>query len=209
MCQVTQGDLRVQQHEAFRDAVPKALYLARMYARPADREDFESTALMTLWEASLTWIPDIGPLWGFARFHVRHALLDEMRRTTSPLSRDDFGARPGVLASKDRLRERLGREPSDVEVAEDLGESVKKVTRIRQSMRPVPVAEFDDLSNDDEPQIPMSLPVDLDSLELRDLFTVLRYTGLDDASPMSIRQIAEQLGESHETTRSRLRRILG
>jgi hypothetical protein len=198
-----------QRMNAFLEARPEALRLAARLARVEDREDLLATASAALWEATLRWDPERGSLWTFAQFHVRAALLNEIRRHSLPLSREDFARRPVVLRAAEELRSRSGRDPADVEVADLLGLPLRQVRRIRAAARITYLGDLSTVDREvDEEGSPVAFPRDLTALGLRDLFTLLRYTGLDDAPPESLRRIANLLGESHETTRSRLRRLL-
>jgi RNA polymerase primary sigma factor len=121
------------------------------------------------------------------------------------------------------MSEELGREPTDDEVAEEIGISSGKVSQLKTvSARPTSLdapisdddsAEFGEIVGDEEAQTPFALLRDKNLCdELRDLLKVLdgrerkiifQRFGLDGGKPKTLEEVGKQFG----VTRERIRQL--
>ncbi|MCU1601335.1 MAG: polymerase, sigma 28 subunit, SigD/FliA/WhiG [Frankiales bacterium] len=118
----------VEEHLAL---VPQVLgRVAAHYPRHADREELAQAARLGLVEAAARFDADRGvPFGSWAALRVRGAILDAVRaldfapRTIRAAERD-------VVAAREQLLGLLGRLPTDVEVAELLGTTPQRLSRL-------------------------------------------------------------------------------
>lgn len=127
--------------------------LARRYGRRsgavADMDDLVSVGITALLDAYRSFDPHgEAPFEAYARVRVRGAMIDELRKL-DPLSQ---GARRAVRQLADamaRLGQRLGREPTDDELAAELSVDLEGLARIRTNEQtrfvPLDKSEADDI----------------------------------------------------------------
>ena len=107
--------------------------MARRYATPysgTSVEDLAGEGYLGLVQAAQKFQPKRGVQFStFAVPRVRGAMIDLLRRE-SPLSRPMAKHVADLKSEQDALRERLGREPTQDELAEELHLSVKKASEV-------------------------------------------------------------------------------
>lgn len=129
-----------------------ALKMARKMARrlPGSvlRDDVESAALLGLTEAASRY--DMGrqePFMAFAAKRVRGAILDHLRKNDILSRRARQGARQVTEATRD-LEVKLGRPPSDGEIAAAMGMTETKFHETYANLRGAAVIHLDDLRSE-------------------------------------------------------------
>lgn len=209
------------------DANRRLVY--RFANRFGDNEEYANEGLVALWEAIGTWDPDKGALttWAFPR--VKKAVIKAVAAQDHNLKLHAFLARVPVAAARESLKESLGREPTDAEVAKvaEVSESLVRTLRLGDAAgkavslnRPIDTdTELGDLlgttgqSAEDEALesgVGATNLSDLDSQVLAkvtsdctafELWVGLRHTGADDGPPQEFAEMATQLGVSRERAR--------
>lgn len=202
----------------------------RFAGRFGDSEEWAQDGLVALWESIKSWDPDKGALttWAFPR--VKKAIIKEVAARDHNLKTHAFLARVAINGARETLRAKLGRDPTDEEVAAAADSAVSLVRHLRLSEvagkpvslnRPVDAegTELGELagpvtsSAEDEAlgtAVPVTrlsdLPVD-DLAELTancsmfELWVGLRHTGADDGPDQEFAEMATQLGVSRERAR--------
>jgi RNA polymerase sigma factor for flagellar operon FliA len=180
--------------------------IAKSYARrvPASvrYDDLEGAALLGLTEAAGRFDEAQADAFvGFAARRIRGAILDELRRH-DPLSRRGRVAVKKLQKTAAELRTRLGRDPSDEELAEELGWTEEELARHRLSAETshLDVAERVDLvatdpsTRPDEQaagqEIKQQLGQALAGLRARDLEIIDLYY----VEGLTLREIGSRLG---------------
>ena len=125
-----------------------------------------------------------------------------------------------LLRTRNRLRERLGREPSDDELADALDMPVDKIVRLKDTAQAVtsldaPVGEdgveLQDLLRDDSAMAPDELAVEavgrqalgqvLNALPDREREVLVLRFGLDSGTPRTLAEVGSVMGFSRERAR--------
>ncbi|BAL95313.1 FliA/WhiG family RNA polymerase sigma factor [Rubrivivax gelatinosus] len=165
------------------------------------REDMEQVGLMGLLEALRRYGPPDERFPAFAAARVRGAVLDELRRQDwrpRSVRQESHRVRDGVR----ELRRRLGREPSDGEVAAALGMTLQALQEAQRAENAEELASFDELvaemaeipsdqrSPEDAYVARRSLEQALRSLDEREQRVVQLYYEFD----LGLREIAAVLG---------------
>lgn len=83
----------------------------------------------------------------YAKIRVKGAMIDQLRRF-APLSRGAAQRRRELRAAEDGLRSRLGRSPTDAEVAEAMGLDPAELATLRASSMPLQFAPMDEAYSD-------------------------------------------------------------
>jgi RNA polymerase primary sigma factor len=152
---------------------------------------------------------------------IKRALANQSKTIRLPVHVVDKVAH--IRKAEVRLRETLDREPTDQEVADDLGLNTRRVQQYRDASRaPVSLdspigaedsasisevvadtnaaAPFDRLAKDNDNELVQAVLATLDARESRIL--AMRF-GLDDGTPKTLEEVGEQFG----VTRERIRQI--
>jgi RNA polymerase primary sigma factor len=152
---------------------------------------------------------------------IRRALSNQSKTIRLPVHVVDKMAH--IRKAEVKLRETLDREPTDEEVADDIGLDARRVRRYREASRaPVsldspighedatPISEvvadanaaapFDRIIQDNDGELVQEVLATLDARESRIL--AMRF-GLDDRKPKTLEEVAERFG----VTRERIRQI--
>jgi RNA polymerase primary sigma factor len=153
---------------------------------------------------------------------IKRALANQSKTIRLPVHLVDKIARMRRIAMQ--LAEELGREPTDDEVAEELGVSVAKITQLRTaSIRPASLdaavgqdddsASLGDMIGDDLSHTPYELLSDknlrtsimdlLHVLDERELRIITMRFGLDGRKEMTL----EEVGRKFRVTRERIRQL--
>lgn len=92
-------------------------------------DDLRSAGLLALWSAAQTFQPALGRTFvAWARFKVRRAMIDELRRI-APHTRRDVAYHKQRAKVEADLMHRFRREPTPAEIARAMGEPVAKSSR--------------------------------------------------------------------------------
>lgn len=120
--------------------------VAARVPRHVRHDELVSAGLLGLAQATRSWDADRGvPFEHYARQRIQGALLDELRgRDWASRSVRHAGRQLRVVT--DELTSRLGRAPSDAEVAFELGLTEAEVTRIRDDVDRAVVVHLDPLA---------------------------------------------------------------
>jgi RNA polymerase primary sigma factor len=152
---------------------------------------------------------------------IKRALANQSKTIRLPVHLMDKISKMNRVALQ--LSEELGREPTDAELAEEIGLSSRKVSQLRTaSARPTsldaPISddgliEFGEIVGDEDAQTPFELLRDKNLRdELRDLLKVLdarertiifQRFGLDGGKPKTL----EEVGKNFGVTRERIRQL--
>jgi len=152
---------------------------------------------------------------------IKRALANQSKTIRLPVHLVDKISKMNRVASQ--LSEELGREPTDDELAEEVGLSPRTVSQLRTaSIRPsslnAPVneddsTEFGDLVGDEDAQTPFEflrdrnlrdeLPELLAILDPRERTIIFQRFGLDGARPKTLEEVGKKLG----VTRERIRQV--
>lgn len=186
-------------------------------------KDYMQAALNGLWEAFLKWDPSTGNSFAtFSRFYIRGAVHRTVRSSEySQMSQTDFTVRSKVPEQTAALQKKLGREPTDAEIAKELGVSAASVkrsgTRSAVSMDK-PLGEDGGTLGDviAEKLVEESLTDQMvELLESRfyllddvEVFVMnLRY-GLAGGEPLSLVEVADTIGIGREIARRTEKRAI-
>jgi RNA polymerase primary sigma factor len=152
---------------------------------------------------------------------IKRALANQSKTIRLPVHLVDKISKMNRVAS--RMSEELGREPTDDELAEEVGLSPRTVSQLRTvSIRPsslnAPIneddsTEFGDLVGDEDAQTPFEflrdrnlrdeLPELLAILDPRERTIIFQRFGLDGARPKTLEEVGKKLG----VTRERIRQV--
>jgi RNA polymerase sigma factor (sigma-70 family) len=198
-----------------------ALSMAKRFMRggSAHVDDYVQEALVGLLEARERWDPSRGAFSTFSRNWIGGRLRQGVRRSEfGLLSKADFDARPEVLYAAHDLEEKLGREPTDTEIARTTGyrESViGRVRRAKTTSLDAPVKGDGVTSLGDLVGASMGADVFADDpdarwdfvcatsplLTAKQLFILARHLGLDGAPPQTLAEIGVITGFGREPAR--------
>jgi RNA polymerase sigma factor for flagellar operon FliA len=110
-----------------------------------ERDDLVSAGQLALVNAARTFDAGTGvPFGHYARTRIRGALLDELR-AADWASRGARSRAKRLAAAEDRLAAELGRWPSDLELARELGADLEQMTATRGDAHRSVVLSFDQL----------------------------------------------------------------
>jgi RNA polymerase primary sigma factor len=164
---------------------------------------------------------------------IKRALANQSKTIRLPVHLVDKISKMNRVSS--RMSEELGREPTDDELAEEVGLSPRSVSQLRTaSIRPTsldaPINEddstaFGDLVGDEDARTPFEflrdrnlrdeLPELLAILDPRERLIIFQRFGLDGAPPRTLEEVGNKLGVTRERIRQlqnialvRLRRAL-
>lgn len=99
--------------------------------RAHNSDDYVGAAMLGLWEAFLQWDPAQSSFGHFAQRYVFGQVGRAVRATeAAEISYGDFSARPLIRNVREDLASRLGRSPTNDEVAEAAGVPVDLVARV-------------------------------------------------------------------------------
>jgi len=159
----------------------------------------------------------------YATWWIRQAVLraigDQSRTIRLPIHIGDQTNK--LVRMSDRLRDSLGRQPTDEEVAEELGLTTDEVEALRQTSRDTvsletPIGEDGDtelghLIEDQNAESPASAALESDlkdqvddvlrTLEPRERRVIQLRFGLTDGHQRALDEVARRLGTSRETVR--------
>jgi RNA polymerase primary sigma factor len=155
------------------------------------------------------------------RQSIKRALANQTKTIRLPVHLVEKISRMRRVSS--RMMEELGREPSDDELAEEIGLSVSKITALKSAaLRPASLDEpvqdgegfqFGDIVSDEESENPFETLRDKDTLEeIDEVLEVLEYReriiinlrfGLDGQEPKTLEEIGKNIG----VTRERIRQL--
>lgn len=119
----------------------------------------------------------------YAKIRVRGAMVDLIRRSL-PVSRGAAERRRQVQAAAEDLRGKLGREPSDGEVAEALGVRPADLATLRSSCEPMRFESIDDAYTDHDMVFADERP---------DSLSILADEELRESVAEAVRQLPERL----------------
>lgn len=135
--------------------------MARHLPACADTEELESVGVTGLVAAVQRYDSSKSETFeGYASMRIRGAVLDELRR----MDRMPRTARQKVRrlqAAVEELEQKLGRTPTDLELRESMGLSVKEFDRLRRSAQKVSVVSLDasaDSQHDDSVNLHDAIP---------------------------------------------------
>jgi RNA polymerase primary sigma factor len=152
---------------------------------------------------------------------IKRALANQSKTIRLPVHLVDKISKMNRVASQ--MSEELGREPTDDELAEEVGLSPRSVSQLRTaSIRPTsldaPISgddstEFGDLVGDEDARTPFEflrdrnlrdeLPELLAILDPRERLIIFQRFGLDGAQPRTLEEVGSKLG----VTRERIRQL--
>ena len=184
-------------------------------------EDYNQDAVVGLLEARKKWDPAKGTFATFSRAYITGRVQQGVRQAEFRLSKGDFAARPNILGTANLLEERLGRPPTDDEVAKGAGVTVDVVRRIRcarATSLDLVVGDGEATLGDFQVDTPLVDSEEVDGaqqasqflesvvgvLDAVELFVLVRYHGLDGAWPQTLAELGEFTGRGREP----IRRIL-
>jgi len=166
----------------------------------------------------------------YATWWIRQAVLraigDQARTIRLPIHIGDQTNK--LVRVSDRLRDSLGRQPTDEEIAEELGLKPLEVEALRQTSRDTvsletPIGEEGDtelghLIEDDNAESPAAAALEADlkgqvddvlqTLEPRERRVIQLRFGLTDGHQRALDEVARRLGTSRETVRQLERQAL-
>jgi RNA polymerase primary sigma factor len=152
---------------------------------------------------------------------IKRALANQSKTIRLPVHLVDKISKMNRVAS--RMSEELGREPTDDELAEEVGLSPRSVSQLKTaSIRPTSLdapingddsTEFGDLVGDEDARTPFEflrdrdlrdeLPELLAVLDPRERLIIFQRFGLDGARPRTLEEVGNKLG----VTRERIRQV--
>jgi len=152
---------------------------------------------------------------------IKRALANQSKTIRLPVHLVDKISKMNRVASQ--MSEELGREPTDDELAEEVGLSPRSVSQLRTaSIRPTSLdapingddsTEFGDLVGDEDARTPFEflrdrnlrdeLPELLAILDPRERLIIFQRFGLDGAQPRTLEEVGNKLG----VTRERIRQL--
>lgn len=137
----------IDREELVREALPIVGYcvtsLAARVPRHVPHDDLVSAGMFGLAQAAKSWDPARGvPFKHFARRRIEGALLDELRGRDWASRSVREGTRR-LQSATEQLTNRLGRSPSEKELAAELGVSIDEVAEIRDDVRRSVVLHLD------------------------------------------------------------------
>ena len=203
-----------------------AIAAARPFINVGDvnGDDYISAASLGLWEAFKKWDPTKGVTFGtFSRQYIKGRLVRSVRATEyGHISQTDFNRRKDVRDTLSRLREELGREVSNDEIAKVLSlpvDAVRRALAPAASSLDAPISAEDGgrtlgdsiadsmidedktlsiLSSELDEEVVQSLLDELNDLEL----WIVGVRGeLNGSYPQSLAEIADDIGVGREITR--------
>lgn len=126
-----------------------AFGMASRFPACVDGEDLVNIGMIGLIDAVDRFEPDRGASFaGYVRIRVQGAIVDEMRKNDwVPRSVRDRGDR--IAVGRDELAGRLGREPTDPELAKHLGVSESRLAELRDRAAIHHVVSLDDGTDED------------------------------------------------------------
>jgi RNA polymerase sigma factor for flagellar operon FliA len=132
-------------------------------------EDLNSVGLMGLLQALRSYRPGgVASFETFARFRIRGAVLDELRRMDwVPRSVHDQARK--VQKARSGLEQKLGRPPTEVEMAQALGLSIEEYLELIDEVRPAAFVHLDSLLHphtEDQTTLHECLPDDQQEIPL-------------------------------------------
>ena len=123
--------------------------VARSTGGAIDVDDLFSVGVIGLIQAYHAYSMDAGRPFGvYAEYRIRGAMLDEMRRL-DPMSQPMRKKSRSLDKAVNTLSHRLGREPTEVEIAEFMETSLEQVRRTRREVQQHRFVTYEDTRIDD------------------------------------------------------------
>jgi RNA polymerase sigma factor for flagellar operon FliA len=115
-----------------------------------DFDDLKNVAFFALVQCIRSFDPEIGVAFEvYCRARVRGAILDEIRKNYS-VSRTVYGKWKALQEKLQDLTEHLSRQPTEAEIAENLGVSTDQYRNLLDELRPVAFVSLDSISGESE-----------------------------------------------------------
>lgn len=115
-----------------------------------DPEDLVQAGLVALTECAQRHAgPNDDGFAAYAKIRVKGAMIDQLRRS-APLSRGAIQRRRDMRNAEQKLHGRLGREPSELELATEMGIASQDLSHMRTASMPLQFESIDDSYSDSD-----------------------------------------------------------
>jgi RNA polymerase primary sigma factor len=198
-----------------------SLFVQRYAVRESDVADMVQEARLTIWQHFCRWDPDRMSLSAFVTQGLQHDVRKLQGRLQGRGSYRQILGRSQVLSCEAELAEKLGRSPSDDEIAIELSMDPTRVHNLRRRDERYlsdPIGEDLTLGDtiflesahvsqaDEDAEYGIwlaALRAATEHLEILDVYLLIRRDGLDGWPPEKFSQLAAHLGIGREVLRRR------